>query len=120
MGHGARGYQFPAVPIEDLGLIAAQRLAAFPRARQPRLAAGMTELDAGHGAMRADEGGAAREVRNECVVPQAGIADRTAAVARYLGRFHDHESGTALSIFAGVDEVPVGRKALDRRILVHR
>ena len=118
--HRARRHQFPAVPVEDLGLVAAQRLAAFPRARQPRLAAGMTELEAGDRAVRLDEGGAARQPRNEIVVPQPGVADRAAAVARHLGRFHDDEPGAALGIFAGVDQMPVGRKALDRRILMHR
>src|SRR6185437_6056583 len=117
--HGARRHQFPAVPVKDLRLVAAQRLSALPGAAQPRLAAGMAELQAGHRAMRLDEGGAARQRRNKIVVPQSGIADRAAAVARHFCGFHDDETGAALSVFAGVDEVPVGGKTLDRRILVH-
>ena len=87
--------------------------------RQPRLAAGVAELDAGHGAVLLDEGGAAGERGNELVVPQRGVADRAAAAARNLGRLHHDEAGAAHRVAAGVDEVPVGGEALDRRILVH-
>ncbi len=118
--HGARRHQFPAVPIENFRLIATQRFASLPRAAEPRLAAGMPELQARHRAMRLDEGGAARQRGDKIVVPQPGIADGAAAVARHLGRFHDDQPCPSLSIFAGVDEMPVGGETLDRRILVHR
>src|SRR6266481_2719836 len=120
VGHRAGRNQFPAFPVKDLRLVATQRLAAFPRARQPRLAAGMTELDAGNRAVSLDEGCAPRQRRNEPIVPEPGIADRAAAIARHLGGFHDDKPCAALCVFAGVDEMPVGRKTLDRRILMHR
>src|SRR6266850_4792804 len=120
VGHRAGRNQFPAFPIKDLGLIATERLAALPRARQPRLAAGVTELDAGNRAVGLDEGCAPRQRRNKPIVPEPGIADRAAAIARDLGGFHDDKPCAALCVLAGVDEMPVGRKTLDRRILMHR
>jgi hypothetical protein len=120
VGHGAGRNQLPSFPVEDFRLVTTEWLAAFPGARQPRLSAGVTELDAGNCAMRLDEGCAPRQRRNERIVPKPGISDRAAAVARHFGRFHDDEPGASLRVFAGVDEMPVGRKALHRRILMHR
>ena len=58
----ARRDELPAVPVVDLGLVAFERLAAFPRPRQPRLAAGVAELDGGDRALLLDEG--RRSARN--------------------------------------------------------
>ena len=66
-----------------------------------------------------DEGRAALQRRNELVVPQPRVADGPATAPRHLGRFHDHQPGAAQRILAGVDEMPVGREPLDRRVLVH-
>jgi len=120
MGHGARCNQLPIVPVVHSGLAPGKRCAALPRPRQTRLAPRMPKLDAGEGTLCPDEGRTARERRNEFVVPQSGIADRTAAVTRHLGRFHDDEASTALGVATGVDEMPVGRMARNRRILMHR
>ena len=48
------------------------------------------------------------------------IADGAAAAPLHLGRFDDDEAGAAGGEFAGIHQMPVGRKPLDRGILVHR
>ena len=89
--------------------------------RQAALLASV-QLTSPHGnrAVSLDEGSAPRQRRNKPIVPEPGIADRAAAVARHLGGFHDDEPCAALCVLAGVDEMPIGRKTLDRRILMHR
>ena len=97
-----------------------ERRAAFPRAEAPRLAPRVAELDARHRIVPADEVDAALEAGNVRVVPDAEIADRAAAPPLDLGRFHDHQPCAARRIAAGIHQVPVGREALVRGILVHR
>jgi hypothetical protein len=115
----ARGDQLPLLPIVDPRLATRERRAALPGPRQPRLAPGMAELNAGDRALGLDERGAARKCGDELVVPKAGVADGAAAAARHLGRLHDDEAGAALRIAAGIDQVPIGGEAVDGRILVH-
>jgi hypothetical protein len=70
--------------------------------------------------MELDEVDAALEAGNVRIVPDAEIAHRAAAATLDLGRFHDHQPRAARRIAARVHQVPVGRKALLGRILVHR
>ena len=76
---GTRGHQFPAFPVEHFGVIGGLRLLALPRAGQAGLAAGVTDLDRRHRALRLDEIGHSLEAGHELVVPQAEVADRAAA-----------------------------------------
>jgi len=92
----------------------------FPRALHARLAAGVSELDAGRRAALVHQVDDAREPGHEGIVPQAGIADRAATAALDLGRFEHHQAGATGGIAAGIHDVPVGGVALLRRILVHR
>ena len=109
----------PGVPILDIGR-PLQRAVALPRPCRARLAAGMAELNAGDRILLLDEFDEAAERFDEGIVPDAEIADRAAAAPLDLGQFHDHEAGAAGGELAGVHQVPVGRKALHRRILMHR
>ena len=84
-----------------------ERPAPFPGPRIARLAAGMAELDAGHGAELLDEAGDPLERFDEAVVPQAGIGRRGAAARVDLGRLHEHQAASARRILAQMHEVPV-------------
>ena len=61
-----------------------------------------------------------RSVRHEGVVPQPEVADRAAAAALDLGRLDEEQARAAGGEAPGVHHVPVGGKALDARVLVHR
>ncbi len=115
----ARGDKLPGVPVVDLGA-RLERCAAFPRPETPRLAARMPDLDPRHRVVLPDEIDAALQAGNECVVPQAEIANGAAAAPLHLGGFHEHEAGAARRIAADIHQVPVGRETLHARILVHR
>ena len=118
-GQRTRRNQLPGVPVGDLGR-GLERRAALPRTEAARLAAGMPELDSRHGIMRLDEVRAALQARDERVVPQAEVADRAAPAPLHLGGFHDDQAGTPRRVAPDIHQVPVGREALHRRILVHR
>ena len=115
---GARGNQLPALPIPDVGAVL-ERRAALPWPEAPCLAAGVAELDAGHGIVLPDEVDAALQAGHVGIVPNPEIADRAAAAPLDLGRFHDHQARAAGGVAAGIHQVPVGGEALLRRILVH-
>ena len=117
--HRARRDKLPRVPVGDLGR-RLERPAALPRPEAPRLAPRMPELDARHRVVQADEIDAALQAGNEGVVPQAEIADRAAAAPLDLGGFHDDEAGAARRVAPRIHQVPVGREAVDGRILMHR
>ncbi len=123
MGDRARRHRRPFVPVVDHGVDlrgSLQRPVAFPRTGGARLAAGVAELDAGDRVLLLDEFDEAPERLDEFVVPDAEIADRAAAAPLHFCRLDDNETGAAGSEFAGIHQMPVGRKALDRGILVHR
>jgi hypothetical protein len=109
----------PFVPIVDLGR-ARQRPVAFPRPPRARLAAGMAELDAGGGILLLDEFDEAAERLDELVVPDAEIADGAAAAPLDLCRFDHNQPDAAGRELAGIHQMPVGRKALFGRVLMHR
>lgn len=113
----------PGLPVFDRGAgaaVALKRLAAFPRPLHARLAAGVSELDAGGRAALMQQVDDARKARHEGIVPQAEIANRAAAAALDLGRLDHHQAGATGGVAAGIHDVPVGGAALVRRILVHR
>jgi hypothetical protein len=80
----------------------------------------MTELNTRDRILLLDEFDEAAQQLDELIVPDAEIAKRAAAAAFYLCGFHDDEACAARGEFAGIHQMPVGRKALHRGILVHR
>src|ERR1044071_3330391 len=54
------------------------------------------------------------------LVPETRISRRNACLRRGAGHLDVDQSGAADSAAAEVDEVPVARHAVERRILVHR
>jgi hypothetical protein len=119
VGDRARRHRLPGLPIVDV-VAAPQRAIAFPGTIGARLAAGAAELDAGDRVLLLDEFDQTAERFDERIVPDAEIAERAAAAPLDLGRFDHHEPGAAGRELAGVHQVPVGRKALVGRILMHR
>ena len=115
----ARRHRRPRVPVVDVGR-SLQRPVAFPRTGGARLAAGMTELDSGDRILLLDEFDQALQRLDECVVPDSEIAHGAAAAPLDLCRFDDDEAGAAGREFAGIHQMPVGRKSLHRGILMHR
>ena len=73
----------------------------------------MAELDAGDRILLLDELDEAAERLDELVVPDAEIADRAATAALHLGGLDNDEPCPAGREFAGIHQMPVGRKALD-------
>ena len=120
--------QFPGVPVvghtaccRQLGKSRlGQGLAALPGPAGAGLAARVPQLDAGFGAAAMNEIDDPLEMRHEGVIPQAEVAHRAAAAPLDLGRLHHHQTDTARCIPAGIHQMPVGRKAADRCVLVHR
>jgi hypothetical protein len=80
----------------------------------------MSELDAGDRLLLLDEACQPPQRLDEFVVPDAEVAHSPAAAPLDLGRFDDDQSCAARSKFSGVHQVPVGRKSLLRRVLMHR
>jgi hypothetical protein len=68
-GEGGRGDQFPALPIEHLGVIGRLRLLALPRPGEAGLAAGVADLDGGNRALGLDKVGDALQAGDELIVP---------------------------------------------------
>ena len=115
----ARRYRLPPVPIVDLGR-SLQRPVAFPRTGGTRLAAGMTELDSGCRVLLLDEPDQALQRLDEGVIPDTEVAHGAATTPLDLGGFDNHEAGAARRELAGIHQMPVGRKPLHGRILMHR
>ena len=119
VGDRARRHRLPGLPVVDV-VGPLQRPVALPGAVGARLAAGMAELDSGDRVLLLDELDQPAERLDERVVPDAEIAERAAAAPFHLGRFDHDQAGAAGRELAGVHQMPVGRKALHRRILMHR
>ena len=117
-GDRAGGDQFPVIPVVDVGA-ALQRLAAFPGPGDARLATRVAQLDADGRTTGLGELGDAPQRRHEGIVPEAQVAHRAAAPAFDLGRLDEEQPCAARGVAPGVHQVPIGREALDRRILVH-
>ena len=80
----------------------------------------MGELHGGDGAVLAGEARDARQRFDLPVVPQAKVAGADPPFRRYRRGLDDHQSGAAGRARAVVDEMPVGRDAVVRRVLAHR
>jgi hypothetical protein len=80
----------------------------------------MSDLNSGYRVLLLDESGQAPERLDERVVPDAEVTQRAATAALDLGRLDDDQAGAAGREFSGIHQMPVGRKSLHGRILVHR
>jgi hypothetical protein len=79
----------------------------------------MAYLNPRYSALALDELHNARQWFNMLVAPDAGIAGRYAAGARYRSGLHHDETDAANRTTAGMHEVPVIGEALMGRILTH-
>jgi hypothetical protein len=93
--------------------------ATVPRRPRRGLPPGVGELDAGHGALPADEVDDACVVGGLLVVPDPRVLRRDATLRDDGGRLGHHQAGTALRERPEVDEVPVGGSAVLGGVLTH-
>ena len=115
----ARADDLPLLAAIDTGM-ALHLLAAFPRQLVARLAPRVAELDADRRAVRLAEVDDALQRRDELVLPQAEVARRGAAARIGLGRLHEDQPRAAGGEATVVNEVPVVRITVLRRIGQHR
>jgi hypothetical protein len=80
----------------------------------------MAELNARHRVLLLDELHDPLQRLDESIVPDAKIADRAAAAPLDLGRLDHDQPRAAGGEFSRIHQMPVGRKSLHRRILMHR
>ena len=93
---------------------------AVPRALRARLAAGVRQLHARHGALRLDEAGDALQHRDVRVVPDAEVLGADAPLGHHRRGFGENQPGTADGELAEVHQVPVAGEAVLARVLAHR
>ena len=80
----------------------------------------MTELDGRHGAERLDEIGDAPISRNMTIAVDAGAMMRLAAARFDRAFFTENDAASAHGKAAEVDQLPLLRTAVVRRVLAHR
>ena len=97
-----------------------QRPAAFPGAGGARLAAGVGQLHAGHGARTGDEARDGRPGGHLRGVPQPGVVRGDAAARLDGGGLRHDEPRPARGPGAEVHQVPVRRHAVLSGVLAHR
>ena len=97
-----------------------ERAAPAPWRVRARLAAGVGELNAGHGALRFDERRDAGEHGDMLVLPDAQVVRRDASFGRHGRCLSDHHRRTPDSATAEVYEVPVSGKTVNAGVLAHR
>src|SRR5690606_17796398 len=92
--------QFPGFPLvgHRIDILDRERPAAFPGAREACLAARVAELDARLRPAVMDQFANATNALDVLVAPQPEIAERPAALARDLGRFHADEARAACRV----------------------
>jgi hypothetical protein len=92
---------------------------AFPGTVGAGLAAGVADLDAGHGTGGLDGLHDRHEGLRQLVRPDAGAARRDAAFGRHGGGFHDHQAGAAAGDAGVVRQMPFVGLAVHRHVLAH-
>ena len=97
-----------------------QTALAIPRPPRARLASGVRELHAGDAALRMDEARDPRERLDVRVAPDAEILRTDPPLGQDRRRLGDHQPRAAHRAAAKVDEVPVVREPIHRRVLAHR
>lgn len=113
-GSRARRHRLPAAFLRP------QRAAAVPRTAHRRLAPRVRQLNRRHGPLLLDEArdpGQSLDVR---VVPDAQVVRRNASFRQHRGGLQDDQSYAARGAAAVVNDVPVIREAVHRRVLAHR
>ena len=93
---------------------------AIPRPPRARLASGVRELHARDAALRMDEMRDPRELLDVRVAPDAEILRTDPPFGQDRRRLGDHQAGAAHRAAAEVNEVPIVRETIHRRVLAHR
>ena len=99
--------------------MAGQWCTALPGHRAPRLAAGMTDLNACCGAISFDRCGELRKARDEVVLPDAEIPRCARATGVRIDRFDENEAGVAISQLAVMQVMQILRIAVVGRVGQH-
>ena len=113
-GDGRRGDRLPGARIAFRNMVV-----TLPRTLRARLAPGVADLDAGHGAVRFDRRGDLRQSGRLFVVPKAEAGRRDAPFGRDGGRFDDQQAGAAACEAGVVGVVPVVGQAVAGAVLTH-
>ena len=111
--------ELPCFPIITPFGCFRQRSPPFPGAKTTCLSSGMAKLNGRHGVVRPDEIGKTPEMRDKLIVPETGIANRPATAAVNFGRFDKHQPGATRREPPDIHQVPIRRKAIFRRVLMH-
>ena len=93
---------------------------AFPRLGDAGLATGVSKLDAGDGPVLLEEAADAGERLNMVIEIDAAVGGADPAFGRDGGGLDHHQPSAAHGTGAEMDEVPIVREAVVRRILAHR
>ncbi|MNY01323.1 hypothetical protein D3C86_1338510 [compost metagenome] len=113
--HGGRGDGRPAARI-----VLGDMVVAFPGPVGAGLAAGVGDLDAGHGTAGLDGGGDARHAGHLLIVPETGAARGDTAFRRHRRGLDDHQARTAARQPGVVRQMPVVGDTVDGAVLAHR
>src|ERR1700735_3842234 len=92
---------------------------SLPWSGNAGLPAGVSDLHAGNGAVLLQEAGDPGESRHMVVEVDAAIRRADTAFRRHRRRFDDDQAGPAHGARAEMHEMPVGGKAIVRRVLAH-
>ena len=114
----AGGDKFPCLPISNRRALH-QRRATFPRAKTPRLAAGMADLNRRHRTIGANQIRHALHAGDEGIIPKPGISQCAAAAPFHLGAFHHHHAGTTRGKAPSIHQMPIGDEATICSVLMH-
>lgn len=79
----------------------------------------MGELDARRGTLGVNEAGDARKRLDMLIGPESQVEGRDAPLGDHRGRLHHDETRAALRAGAKMNEMPIVREAVLRRILAH-
>src|SRR6266446_2569708 len=106
--------------LTDLGVILAERGEAVPRRLRRHFAAGVSQLNCAQSALASQEVGYASPGSRLSVGVNARAMISLAASLLDSRLLDEHDAGAAHREFAEMNQMPVGRRAVDRRILGHR
>ncbi len=119
IGERTRCQRFPRRLASLLHILVVDRSLAVPGPSFAGLAAGVGELDAGHGALLADEAGDPGDGLDLGVAPEAQVAVGPPTPGLDGGGLREDQSGAPQRKTPEVDQVPVVRDAVGRDVLAH-
>src|SRR5215467_8685453 len=110
----------PPRRLADIGVILAERGEAIPRRLRRNLAAGVSQLNCAQSALASQEVGYASP--GSCLSIGVNARAMISLASSLLDRrlLDEHNAGAAHREFAEMNQMPVGRRAVDRSILRHR